>query len=286
MCLIDLRRAVSSPPQSTMRLRIRSLTEEALLTRERQSEFPSTVQYRTSPAGESLTTVGTAVGNWLARAPCGVIALGSPGAKSAITSLIEAWSTNIVRALAARPLSLTELNPLIPAISYPALERRVSMMRLTDLIEAREGHGRRTPYAPTRWLREAVAPLTAAALWEQRYAKETPSISRIDIECILLLTIPLIDLPAEANGTCRLVAEVQGGPDPVYTGVMASVEKGRIVSCSSRLEGPAAASVSGNALDWMRRLSGMSANSLEFRGDPDLVDALSHGLLRLGSTPS
>ena len=58
-------------------------------------------------------------------APEGPLALGSSTAKSAIKALVEGWGTNMIRALAARPLSLTELNGLISGLSYPSLERRL-----------------------------------------------------------------------------------------------------------------------------------------------------------------
>ena len=52
----------------------------------------------------------------------------------------------MMRALAARPLSLTELDSLISDLSYPALERRLSSMRIAGLVEAQPSQrGRRPP---------------------------------------------------------------------------------------------------------------------------------------------
>ncbi len=43
----------------------------------------------------------------------------------------------MLRALAAGSLSLTELDRLIGALSYPSLERRLVAMRLAGLVGAR-----------------------------------------------------------------------------------------------------------------------------------------------------
>ena len=45
LALIDLRRAVGSPPQTTMRGHLRSLTEAGILERRRESDFPGSVDY-------------------------------------------------------------------------------------------------------------------------------------------------------------------------------------------------------------------------------------------------
>ena len=47
----------------------------------------------------------------------------------------------MMRALAARPMSLTELDSGITELSYPALERRLSSMRIAGLVEAQRERG-------------------------------------------------------------------------------------------------------------------------------------------------
>jgi len=66
--------------------------------------------------------VADTVEAWLARAPAGPIPLGSEVAKAAIKALVDGWEATMLRALAARPLSLTEFDSLIAGLSYPALE--------------------------------------------------------------------------------------------------------------------------------------------------------------------
>jgi len=268
--LIDLRRAVGSPPQSTMRVYSRTLVEIGTLERQRQPSFPGTVEYASTEAGQALLGIGAILERWLQEAPAGPITLGTTASKSATKALVEGWSTNIIRALAAKPLSLTDLNRLIPRISYPSLERRLGALRLADLVEPYPGEGRGTPYRATPWLRRAIVPLTAGAWWERRYLAEPPQIGRLDVEAAFLLAIPLIELPADLNGKCRLAVEIQGGSSPVFAGVLICVEEGKVISCSSRLEGEAEGWASGSAGSWMRRMNGQDAD-LEIGGDADLV---------------
>jgi DNA-binding HxlR family transcriptional regulator len=268
--LIDLRRAVGSPPQSTMRVYSRTLVEIGTLERQRQAAFPGTVEYASTESGRALLGIGQILERWLQEAPVGPISLGTTASKSATKALVEGWSTNIIRALAAKPLSLTDLNRLIPRISYPSLERRLGALRLADLVEPYPGEGRGTPYRATPWLRRAIVPLAAGAWWERRYLAEPPQIGRLDVEAAFLLAIPLIELPPEVSGKCRLAVEIQSGSSPVFAGVLICVEDGKVISCSSRLEGEAEGWASGSASNWMRRMNGQEAD-LEIGGDADLV---------------
>jgi DNA-binding HxlR family transcriptional regulator len=270
LALIDLRRSVGSPPQSTMRVYSRTLVDLGTLERQRQPAFPGTVEYASTESGKALLGIGAIHEKWLREAPSGPVALGSTASKSATKALVEGWSTNIIRALAAKPLSLTDLNRLIPRISYPSLERRLGALRLADLVEPHPGEGRGTPYRATPWLRRAIVPLAAGAWWERRHLADPPLIGRLDVEAAFLLAIPLVELPSGLSGRCRLAVEIQGGSSPVFAGVLMGVEDGKVVSCSSRLEGEADAWASGSAGSWMRRMSGQDGD-LEIGGDSELV---------------
>jgi DNA-binding HxlR family transcriptional regulator len=277
--LLDLHRAVGSPPESTMRLYTRTLEDLGVLERQRQNEFPATALYSITPAGESLLKVAALLQEWLLAAPDGPILLGSMAAKSAIKALAGGWSSKIVRAVAARPLSLTELNMLISKVSYPTLERKLSTMRSARLVEPQAGEGRGTPYGPTLWLRQGVIPLTSAVAWERKFAPETtPQVGRLDVEASFLLAAPMVELDPGPRGRCRLAVEVNGGASPTTAGVVIEVDKGRIVSCTSRLDGDTQASASGTVFAWLRQMNGGPAGQLEMAGDLSLsmcvVDAL------------
>jgi DNA-binding HxlR family transcriptional regulator len=278
--LSDLGRAVGHPPTSTMRVYLRTLTELGVLERQREVDFPGSVTYALTRSGEKLLAVGEVLAYWLRAAPDGPISPGSTAAKSAIKALVDGWSSSIVRAIAARPLSLTELNKLIPQISYPALERRLTAMRRVGLIEARaNGAGRATPYRASSWLRASIAPLSAAVGWEQQCCPSgSPLIGRLDVEATFLLAIPLIHLPSELSGVCRLAVELRGGSDLEYAGVTVAVEEGRAVSCVAKLGGDADAWVGGSPLDWFRWVNGREGHQIELGGDASLGAAVAEGL--------
>lgn len=278
--LPDLRRAVGHPPVTTMRSYLRKLTELGLIERHREDDFPGSVSYAITPQGRRLLVVGDVLQDWLHSAPEGPVELGSIASKSAIKALVDGWSTGIVRALAARPLALTELNRVISQVSYPTLERRLTAMRQVGLIEPdTERDGRVTRCDVTPWLRQSVAPLTAAVGWEsQCIADQAPAPSRIDAEAAFLLTVPLLEMSPEVNGTCRLAVEFRRGTELNFAGVTAAIAGGKVRSCVSRIEGKPDAWVSGGVLDWFRWMRGLEGHQIEIGGDPSLIDAVANGL--------
>ena len=276
---LDLRRKVGSPPESTMRVYTRALTEIDVLERTRHETFPPTVDYSLTAAGVALLKLGAVLQAWLDLAPEGPMPLNGPASKSATRALIEGWSTNIVRAVAARPYTLTELSKINVHTSYPALDRRLGAMRLVDLVEAHPGEGRGTPYRATEWLRRAVTPLAAATTWERKYLPgETARIGRLDIEAAFLLAVPLIELPPQMRGRMRLAVEVQGGPTPTLAGATLTVESGAVTACSVRLEGQADARVFGSAMAWLRQVNGAPGIHLELGGNQELGRAVVEAL--------
>lgn len=265
--LADLTQAVGLPPATTMRSYLRSLVEAGALTRSRQGGFPGSVSYSLTPAGEDLLRVGEVLQRWLREAPDGPISLGSTAAKSTTKALMDGWCANLVRALAARPLPLTQLARLIPQISYPTLERRLTAMRMVKLVEARrEGSGRGTPYSVTPWMRRAVVPFAAAAAWDSHYFDEA-KVGRLDVEAGFLLAIPILELPPGMTGTCRLAIEMGSGSDHAYAGVALALEESRIASCVTRLEDDADAWIAGDPADWFSWMTAGEDSGIELGGD-------------------
>lgn len=281
-----LRHAVGSPPQSTLRLYLRTLSGVGVVERRARREFPTSVDYAITPPGQGLLQVGEVFEKWLDKSPDGRLELGSVAARNVIRPLIEGWSTNIVRALAGRALSLTELDRLIPRVSYPSLERRLGALRIVGLVQGHRAEGGATPYAATNWLRRAVAPLIAAMAWERQFfPASSPPIGRLDVEAAFLLAIPLMELPKEVTGRCRLAVEVQRGASPVFAGVLVCVEDGEVTSCAPRLNGEVEGSVSGSPRAWLRRLDGTLGQELELGGETSLAEALVGGLQRTLNKP-
>jgi DNA-binding HxlR family transcriptional regulator len=272
--LLDLRRECGSPAQTTLRAYLKELQDAEAIKKHRGRAFPGAIECELTPAGWELLFVADSIERWLEKSPEGPVAFGGPAAKAAIKALADGWSSTMIRALAARPLCLTELDGVITSLSYPSLERRLSAMKLANQVESCPGDGKGTPYAPTRWLREAIAPLTAAAGWEQRHTPTGPPIARIDIEAAFLLALPLVSLPYDLAGSSRLGIEVGNGTKRHLVGAMANVEDGKVVSCAVRLERNADAWATGSISAWLQALIGSDMDGLELGGDQRFARAL------------
>jgi DNA-binding HxlR family transcriptional regulator len=274
----ELRRETGSPAQTTLRAQLRKLEEAGVVSRQRRNGFPGTVDYELTSPGRDLLFVAEILDRWLENSPNDKLRLGESAAKAAVRALAEGWSTTMLRALAAGPRSLTELDRVISSLSYPALERRLGALRLAGLIEARRGNGRGTPYAVTDWLRRGIAPLAAAARWERRHLPaQSPPITRIDTEAAFLLAVPLLQLP-EISGACRMAAEIPNGKKHRLAGVMVEVDEGRIPFCATRLEGNPDAWALGSLSAWLSAVIDGDADRLELGGDCRLARALADGL--------
>ncbi|MGC1853259.1 MAG: winged helix-turn-helix transcriptional regulator [Solirubrobacterales bacterium] len=269
----ELRRATGSA-QTTLRAQLRRLVEIGVIDKNRRNRFPGALEYELTDMGKDLIFVATVLERWLDATPDGSLPIGSNAAKAAIKALTEAWSTTMLRALAAGPLSLTELDRVIGSLSYPSLERRLAAMRLAGQIEARPGDGRGTPYGVTEWLRQGVGPLAAATRWERRHMpRETAPLTRIDAETVFLLAVPLLRLPAEATGRCRMAAEIPNGKGRL-AGVTVGVEAGNVISCTTQLEDTPEAWALGPSAAWLGTVVDADVQQLEIGGDYGLARAL------------
>ena len=276
--LANLSHTVGLPPASTLRAYLRTLDSWGLVERRQEGAFPGAVSYALTEPGEKLVQTGDVLQRWLKTAPKGAMALGSPAAKRVVKALVDGWDVAIVRALAARPCTLTELDRLIPQVSYPALERRLTAMRKIGLIEGRRsGNGRGTPYEATAWLRESVAPVVAATAWERRHAPDkTSAIGRLDVEATFLLALPILRLADDLSGSCRLAVELRGQGDARYAGATATIADGRL-SVTARIGGAVDAWVTGTPIDWFRWVTGRH-EEVEIGGDHRLALAVAEGL--------
>ncbi|HVY78128.1 MAG TPA: winged helix-turn-helix transcriptional regulator [Solirubrobacterales bacterium] len=239
--LPDLRERIGGAAQTTLRGQVGNLRGIEALERHIRGGMPYTVENELTDVGRGILAVADVVEEWLARAPQGPLALGSEPAKGAIRALVGGWGSTMLRALAARPLSLTELSSIISDHSYPALERRLSAMRAARQVEPREGGERGgKPYGVTEWTRQAVAPIAAAGRCECTYlADTTEPLTRIDIEAAFLLAVPLVDFDVTRSGSCLLAVDTSGigdgAPAERLAGVHVELEHGA-VTCNSRLE--------------------------------------------------
>src|ERR1044071_3228020 len=202
--LPDLRERIGGAAQTTLRGQVGNLRGIGALERQVRGGMPNVVENELTHVGIGVLAVAEVVEAWLARAPQGPLALGSEPAKGAIRALVGGWGSAMLRALAARPLSLTELSSVISDHSYPALEGRLPAKRAARQVEPREGGERGgKPYGVTEWTRQAVAPIVAAGRCECKHlADATEPLTHIDVEAAFLLAVPLVDLDVTRSGLC------------------------------------------------------------------------------------
>lgn len=273
--LSELRRAAGLPAQTTLRAQLKRLDQVGTIAKHRRDHFPGVLEYHLTDAGRDLLFVVETVERWLEQIPEEPLPLGGTAAKAAVKALAEGWSTTMLRALATGPLSLTELDGVIGSISYPSLERRLAAMRLAGHVEARASNGRGTPYALTDWARKGIAPLVAATRWERRHRpRNTPPIGRVDVEAAFLLSVPLLRLPSHMSGSCRMAVELSGNDGRRLAGVVIGVEKGRIESCTSRLDGKPDAWALGSATAWLDAMIEADTDRIEPGGYSHLARVL------------
>lgn len=278
--LVALRRAGGSPPATTMQMHMRTLARAGVLERRGKDRFSGAIVFGLTPAGHGLVTLGSVVRDWLAAAPEGELELGSAEAGRKIGVLVDGWSAGIVRLLAAGPLSQAELGRVLRGLGAAALEKQLTAMRQAGLIGAApSGEDGEVRYQPTTWLRRAIAPLAAAAHWEQLHGLEGASpITRLEIESAFLLSTPLVRLPRQLSGTCRLVVDVQAPGGSKHAGAFVTAGQGRIVSCVTLIQGQADSWVSGCPTAWLRAVIDGDAESLDVVGGGPLPAALLDGL--------
>jgi DNA-binding HxlR family transcriptional regulator len=281
--LVELRRRAGSPPQTTLRGRLRALSDIGALAGGREEAFPGAAGYELTPAGRDLLRVAQILQGWLWSSPNGALPLVSDAAKAAVKALVEGWSTSMLRVFATGSFSLTQMDSIISGLNYPSLERRLIAMRLAGQVEATPSRGRGTPYAATEWLRRATAPLAAAMWWEHRYLQEeAPAATDRDIETLFLLGIPLLRFPKELSGSCRLAVELSRGERGRLAGAMVEIDGGSVTFCRSRIEGYPDAWVIASLGTWLAAMIERRSGQMEIGGDGSLAEGilrqLQHGL--------
>jgi DNA-binding HxlR family transcriptional regulator len=266
--LAELRRATGLPAQTTLRGHLSSLEALGIVAKRQASQAPSATENELTPAGRELLRVAESLEAWLNHAPDGPLSLETGSAKGVIKALVDGWGSTILGTLARRPMSLTELDHAVPALSYPALERRLSSMRMAGLVEAAPavcGSGR--PYTVTPWARQGVAPLVAATHCEQvEMRRLVAPVTEVEIVTSFLLSVPLVGLPQEVAGRCHLTVDGDPANGRERTGVEVIVEGGQVVFCAA---GPGADSgqyATGSAGTWFSAVRDARLELLDYAG--------------------
>jgi DNA-binding HxlR family transcriptional regulator len=281
--------AAGAPPLTTLRAHLRQLGEAGIVERRRSPGFPGGTRLELTAPGRDLLVVAARLDRWLALAPRRPLGLGEAAATNVTRALVDAWSVNLLRPLAARPFTLTDLSRLLRGLSYPALERRLATMRRVGLLEVRPGVGRGHPLGPTPWLRAATVPLIAAARWEHHHGAGA-KVERGDVEAIFQLAMPLVHLDDDASTTVRLV--VDSATPERSLGMTVIVAEGCVTSCNPSPAAGTDVTISGSLIGWLTAVEDGKWDLLERSGDRRLgknfLTAVSTSLteFHLSPTPS
>jgi DNA-binding HxlR family transcriptional regulator len=284
--LAELPEKIGSPAQTTLRAALSNLRDVGALGKRKLGGSRFAVENELTPAGREMLFVADVVERWLAHAPEGPIPPDSREAKGAVKALAGGWSSTVMRALASRPFTLTELDRLIPGVSYPSLERRLARMRATRQIEPVETEGRGRPYLVTDWLRRAIAPLCAAGRCERRHLPDDSApITHVEVEAAFLLSVPLAHLPPSANGPCMLAVQTGAGESSGQgdnrrlAGVTVEFHRGQAVSYAAGVEERPATWALGTPETWLDVVIDGQLDALRLGGArPQLALDLANGV--------
>lgn len=278
---LELRRDAGSPAQSTLRGNLETLEKAGVIDKRRRETFPGTLEYDLTDPGRELLTVAVSLEGWLAQAPRGPIELGSEPARAAIKGLVEGWCAAVLTTLAEEPLSLTELDKRIGAISYPTLERCLDTMRLAEQLDVGTRSPKGTPYSLTDWLRRGLSPLALGARWEHRHQPEgVDAINHGDIDGALMLGGPLFKLSGEVNGVCQLAVKIPDGKKQQRSLGFVEVQSGRISFRAVYPQVKPDAWASGTMDTWFATVIDADTSGLKMSGDSDLAEAVFGGVHR------
>ncbi len=232
-------------------------------------------EYRVTAGGRGVLFVGFVAERWLQSAPHGPIPFDSEEAEAAVAALVEGWSATVMHMLARRPHTFRELHEAVKGLSRKSLQRHLAAMQSAGQIESHADDGDGSRYAITEWLRAGIAPLIASARLERREPNENMApIEALDVEAGFLCSLPLIELPRELSGTCRLGVNLKEDESSCLTGVIALVEQGRVVACKPGLDERTDAWAAGSAGDWLDAVIEPDAKRVRTGGDRWLVRAL------------
>lgn len=233
---------------------------------------------RPTAAGREMLPVSEMLEGWLRECPSGPRELG-PDVGDVLGPLLWGWSSMMVHALAAGPLTAAEVKAALGVLELELIEDRIELMAEAGLLRELPGAAGEPRFEATRWLRRAVAPLLGAARIEHRHPPgDTAPISALDVEAVFHLTLPLLELPKRLSGSCSFAVELEPGVPGSPAGVTARIEAGRVVSCEVGPEEAADAVASAPIGDWLDTLIERRAKKVQSNGDRKLARRVLHEL--------
>ncbi len=230
--------------------------------------------FQVSNTGREALFVASVVERWLQDAPHGPVDFDGPEAEVTVAALAEGWSATLVHMLAREPMTLPELDAAIGDLGRRAIKRHLEAMRRTGQVEALAESGEPI-YALNDWARAGIAPLLAAARMERRKPTEGAApIDALDVDASFRLSLPLLTMPKELSGMCRLGLNLDEAEKSPLTGVTVRIEEGRVVACHDGLEIKANAWAAATAGDWLDTVIEPDAKRVRTGDDRWLASAL------------
>jgi hypothetical protein len=228
-----------------------------------------------TPAGKEVPFVGLVLQQWLDHNPNGPIELG-PDAGPALWALLGGWSSTVVHAFASGPHTAAEACESIQVLDLETVEVQIEAMADAGLLEALPAKGQEEErFAATDWLRMAIAPLATAARMELRYPPgDTAPIAALDVQAAFQLTLPMLELPPDLVGSCSLAVELDEGVLNSPAGVTVRVDRGRVLSCETRLDEDADSWASATAPEWLEMVIEADLELIRAGGEERLPRAL------------
>lgn len=169
--------------------RLRELEDLGVIVRERRPGTPPVAHCALSLAGQELLPVVRRFARWLELSPDGPSSPDVACGAQTIKALAIAWDTTVVRWLAERPCSQTELAAMSPPdVSYHEVRNAREALSKAGLIVPVPRTDRRQPYAPAEWFRRSAGCIAAAIRWEEKHLTEpAPAPWAMEIETLSLL---------------------------------------------------------------------------------------------------
>lgn len=236
-------------------------------------------QYQVSDGGRELLFVAFVAERWLQEAPEGPIPFDSPKTEQAVSTMADAWNATVMHVLARGPHTLEQLHAATGDLGRRELRRHLTAMQRAGQVESLPDRGEGTVYAITEWLQAGIAPLIASARLERRYPRESMApIDPLDVEAGFRLSLPLLELPRELSGVCRLGLNLDEDERSSLTGITAHIDQGQVIACRAGLGSAADAWAAGSANDWLDTVIEPDASLVRTGGDRWLTAAVLQAL--------
>lgn len=264
-------------PQSSLRSAVGRLCEIGALAHLGNRPGSAT---EITPAGRALLEVAGPLEAWLEISPDGPIQVDDPAAWGTIRTLVAAWDSVMIGALAEQPHTLLELNERIDGSNYPRLKRRLAELRSTGLATPADVPGKSSAYTASAWLRQASTPLLVAADWEHRFVPGA-TMSGSDLGAALLMALPTCDVRSRQSGGCALVILISSAADEKrrVTTVAAEIRKGKPVAMARANSASKETWALGTVDAWLDAAIGGRIGALRFGGEkPRLAQAVVEAL--------